>query len=107
MKGVLDESKAERTEARSGCAGTCCGRDAAEVAKRFEKGVKDAKAAVSAKLEDGKVAAERLLKRGRYAVEDGISETAHRVKRHPFGSLAIAFAAGAALALLVPRTARK
>lgn len=108
MNSVLDEPKVEgRAEVGAGCAATCYGHDAEEVAKRIEKGVNDAKAAVSAKLEDGKIAAERLLKRGRYAVEDSVSETAHNVKRHPFGSLAIAFAAGAALGFFVPRSAKK
>ena len=108
MKSVLDEAKVERgTEARAGCAATCCGQDAEGVAKRIEKGLNDAKAAVSEKLEVGKITAERLLKRGRYRVEDGIVEAAHNIKRHPFGSIAIAFAAGAALAFLVPRSTKK
>ncbi len=103
MTNVLHESKVEN----GADADTFLGFDAEEVAKRIEQGVNDAKAALSAKLEDGKIAAERMLKRSRYAVEDGVSETAHMVKRHPFGSLAVAFAAGAALALLVPRSTRK
>jgi ElaB/YqjD/DUF883 family membrane-anchored ribosome-binding protein len=108
MKEVLDESKVESaSEARKGCACTCCAHDASELGKRMERAVDDAKAVVSAKLEDGKFAAERLLKRGQYAVEDGLEEAAHNIKRNPFGSLAIAFAAGAALALLVPRATKK
>ena len=106
MNNVLDESKVDRGAEVRGGAATCCGQDAQEVAKRIEKGVNDAKAAVSAKLEDAKIAAERLFKRSRYAVEDGISESAHNIKLHPFGSLAIAFAAGAALGFLVPRSAK-
>ena len=86
---------------------TCCGLDTQEAAKRIEKGLNDAKAAVSAKMDDAKVAAERLLKRGRYAVEDGLGETTHLIKRHPVSYVAIAFAAGAALSLLVPRFAKK
>lgn len=74
-----------------------------EAAKRFEEGVTEVKAAVTAKLDDGKHAAERLWRHSLHAVEDGMEETAHQVKRHPFGSLALAFAAGAALGLLVPR----
>ena len=70
--------------------------------KRVEKGLNGWKATVSANLEDGRIAAERLLKRSRYALEDGIEETAHQIKRNPLGSVAVAFAAGAALALLVP-----
>jgi len=108
MKDVLDESKVEGgTEARKGCTCTCCAHDATELGKRIERAVDDAKDAVTAKLEEGKFAAERLLKRGQYAVEDGLEEAAHNIKRNPFGSLAIAFAAGAALAFLAPRVTRK
>jgi hypothetical protein len=70
-------------ETRVGRGASCCGYDAKQVAKQFEKGASEAKAAVVEKLEDGKVAAERFLKRGRYAVEDCMTETAHTVKRHP------------------------
>ena len=94
MGTVLTESKIEKT-ARLGA-------DVKKAAKRVEKGLNGWKASVSANLEDGKIAAERLLKRGRYALEDGIEETAHQIKRNPLGSVAVAFAAGAALAFLVP-----
>jgi ElaB/YqjD/DUF883 family membrane-anchored ribosome-binding protein len=98
MKNVLDEPKVESNpNVRSACAGFC---DPQELAERMEKGVDEAKAAVSEKLEDGQRAAERLMKRGRYAVEDGVSEAAHHIKRHPGSSVAIAFAAGAALSFL-------
>lgn len=86
MNSVLEESKG------ANCA---CG------------GLENVKTAVSEKLEDGKIAAERLLKRGRYAVEDCMSETAHEIKHHPVSSLAIAFVAGAALGFLVPRSVKK
>jgi hypothetical protein len=58
-------------------------------------------------LDDGVTAAQRLLKRSRYTVEDGLEEAAHNIKQHPFSSLAIGFAAGAALGLLVPRFGKK
>ena len=78
MKACLDESEiASRTEVLASRAVTCCGHDALEVAKRIEKGVSGAKAAVSANLEEGDIAAERLLKRSLYAVEEGIREAAH------------------------------
>ena len=83
------------------------GEEMQEAAKRIEKGVNHMKAAVSAKMEDGKFVAERLLKRGRRAVEDGVDDAAHHIKHNPFGSLAIAFAAGAALGFLVPRLNRR
>jgi hypothetical protein len=104
MKTVLDEpgtkkaadARAERSR-----------RDEEEVARRIEKGLNDARAAVSEKLEDGKIAAERLLRQGRYAIEDGISELVHTVKRHPISFLGIAFAARAAFGLLISRSANR
>ena len=108
MKSIVDESKLESSaEVRAGCVAACCREQVEEVAKRIERAVDDARAAVSTKLEDGKVAAERLLTRGAYALEDGINETAHNIKRHPFRSLAIAFVAGAASGLLVTRFVKK
>jgi ElaB/YqjD/DUF883 family membrane-anchored ribosome-binding protein len=111
MKSAVEEPRAER--APSACAGacgvcaTCLGKEIKEAAQRVEKGVNDAKAAVSEKLDDGVAAARRLLKRSRYTVEDRLEEAAHTIKQHPFRSLAIGFAAGAVLGLLVPRLAKK
>jgi ElaB/YqjD/DUF883 family membrane-anchored ribosome-binding protein len=85
------------------CCATACIGEMKEARKRVEKGLNDSKAAVSAKFEDGKEAAERLLKRGRHAVEDCVEETAHQIKHYPMRSVAVAFAAGAALGFLVPR----
>src|ERR1700677_2525629 len=96
----------EKSETEGG-AGICFEIDAQEAAKRLEQCVNDAKDAITAKLEDAEIAVERLVKRSRYAVEDGIEEAAHQVRRNPVASLAIAFAAGAALAFLMPRTASK
>ena len=83
------------------------GKEVKEAAQRVERGVNDAKAAVSEKLDDSVAAARRLLKRNRYTVEDGLEKTARNIKRHPFGTLAIGFAAGALMGLLVPRFGRK
>jgi ElaB/YqjD/DUF883 family membrane-anchored ribosome-binding protein len=76
-------------------------QDEEELERRIEKGINDAKAAISEKVEDGKAAAERFLRQGRYAVEDRLSELTHTVKRNPISSLGIAFAAGAAVGLLI------
>jgi ElaB/YqjD/DUF883 family membrane-anchored ribosome-binding protein len=111
MKSALEEPRTAR--APSACAGacgvcaTCLGKEVKEAAQRVEKGVNDVKAAVSERLDDGVAAARRSLKRSRYAVEDGLEEAGHNIKQHPFSSLAIGFAAGAALGLLVPRFGKK
>jgi ElaB/YqjD/DUF883 family membrane-anchored ribosome-binding protein len=104
MKTILketDTNAASRAQEERNC------RDEEEIARRIEKGINDAKAAVSEKLEDGKIAAERLIKQGRYAVEDGLSELVHNVKRHPISFLGIAFAAGAVFGLLLAQTPKK
>ena len=82
----------------------CLTPEEEEVVRRIEKRVDDVKAA----LEDAEVAAERLMRRGQYAVEDSISEVAHRIKRNPFMFMGIALALGAAIGLIAaPRSASK
>jgi len=103
MKSAFEELRANRTPAA--CAGI--GKEVKEAAQRIERGVNDAKAAVAEKLDDGVVAARRLLKRSRHAVENRLEEAEHTIKRHPFRSLAMGFAAGAVLGLLLPRPGRR
>ncbi len=76
-------------------------QDEEDLERRIEKGINEAKAAISEKLEDSKAAAERFLRQGRYAVEDRLSELTHTIKRSPISSLGVAFAAGAAVGLLI------
>lgn len=45
-------------------------------------------------IEDGITDAKRMVKRGRYAAEDLVEETAHLIKRDPWQSVAITFGAG-------------
>jgi ElaB/YqjD/DUF883 family membrane-anchored ribosome-binding protein len=65
------------------------------------------KAKLSQTVEDGVYKAKRLAKRGRYAAEDLVDETAHRIKRDPLRSIAvtfgIAFGLGALTAWLATR----
>ena len=63
--------------------------------------VQKLKARATHAVEDGTVAAKRLVKRGRYAAEDLRSETAHRIKRDPFRSVLITFGVGVGLGSLV------
>jgi ElaB/YqjD/DUF883 family membrane-anchored ribosome-binding protein len=103
MKSAFEELRANRAPAA--CAGI--GKEVKEAAQRIERGVNDAKAAVAEKLDDGVVAARRLLKRSRHTVEDKLDETARAIKQHPFRSLAIGFTAGAVFGLLLPRPGRR
>ena len=66
-----------------------------------------AKAAFFDKVEDGRIAAERFVKRGRYVFEDGLEEAAHKVKREPFKFVAMAFAAGAFFGFVMPRFGKR
>ena len=110
MNGILENSSVEKGKAAGGCCGAShCECDAKEVLKRIDKGVQGAKAAVSDKVMEAREEAARLAKGGRYAVEDGMSEATHKIKRNPLGALGMAFAAGAALGLLlaVPKNMRR
>jgi len=66
-----------------------------------------AKAAVSDKIEDGKMAAERLLKRGRYAVEDSVEERIHQIRRKPLKAVAVAFTSGMVVGFLMSRLRKR
>jgi ElaB/YqjD/DUF883 family membrane-anchored ribosome-binding protein len=102
MKSAFEAVKAPRIPAYGDV-----GKEIKEAAQRVERSVSDARAAVSEKLDDGMVAARRLLKRSRNTVRDGLEEAAHTIKQHPFRSLAIGFAAGAMLGFLMPRPKKK
>lgn len=99
VKSAFEELRANGAPAA--CASV--GKNVQEAAQRLEKGVHDARAAVADKLDD----ARRLLKRSRHTAEDRLDEAAHAIKQHPFRSLAIGFAAGAVLGLLLPRPGRR
>ncbi len=108
MATVMSETSAENTsEARTTCAGTCAGREVKDAAMRAEKTFRDAKATVSAQLDETRMQAERFGKRARYAVEDGISEAEYRIRRNPLNSVALAFATGAVVSFLAPHVMGK
>ena len=77
-----------------------CREDQEEIARRIERGIDDAKAAISETWAESKIAGERLIRRGRYAAEDSLSELTRTIKRYPVQSLGIAFAVGAVFALV-------
>jgi len=74
---------------------------ATERVQLLAKSVDRAKAAVSDTIEDGKMAAERLLKRGRYAVEDTVEQRIHKIRRKPLKAVALAFTSGMVVGFLV------
>ena len=101
MDKTVEESKVKGSPEATQFA--FCAKELKEMTGRIDKGVKKAKAA----LEDSKTAAGRFVKRSQYAVEDGVTELVHQVKRNPLSSLAIAFAAGAVFAFLAPRLGKR
>ena len=86
---------------------TCDELTAKEKVELLAKSVDRAKAAVSDTIEDGKMAAERLLKRGRYAVEDTVEQRIHDIRRKPLKAVAVAFASGLGVGLLVASVLKK
>ena len=80
---------------------TCDELTAKEKVELLAKSVDRAKAAVSDTIEDGKMAAERLLKRGRYAVEDTVEQRIHDIRRKPLRAVAVAFTSGMVIGFLV------
>jgi ElaB/YqjD/DUF883 family membrane-anchored ribosome-binding protein len=58
------------------------------------------KAQASHAVEDAKIGAKRLAKRGRYAAEDLVDEAEYRIKRDPFRSVAITLAVGLGIGAL-------
>jgi ElaB/YqjD/DUF883 family membrane-anchored ribosome-binding protein len=59
------------------------------------------RAKASHAFEDGLMDAKRMVKRGRYAAEDLLEETAHRIKKEPLQSVAVTFGAGVGLGIFV------
>ena len=57
------------------------------------------KVAASHAVEDGVADAKRMIKKGRYAAEDLMDESAHRIKHDPFMSVGITFGVGLGLGI--------
>ena len=67
---------------------------ALQTVQRLGKSADKARATVADAIEDGKMAAERILKRSRFAIEDAVAESVHGIRRNPAVSVALAFTAG-------------
>ncbi len=104
MKTVMEEPVTNRGSAPQTDRACRQDEDEAEIARGVERAINEAKESISDKFEEVKTSAERLLKHGRYAAEDGLSELTHQIKKHPLGFLGIAFAAGAVFGLLMSRS---
>jgi ElaB/YqjD/DUF883 family membrane-anchored ribosome-binding protein len=72
-----------------------------QTVERVQEEVARLRAQTASVLQDGVHAAERSLKRTRETLIDARDETAYRVKRQPLRAVAIAFAAGALVGLVL------
>jgi ElaB/YqjD/DUF883 family membrane-anchored ribosome-binding protein len=68
-----------------------------ERAARLREGAEELKERAGDMLEDAVLEAKRMAKKGRYAAEDLIDDTEYRIKRAPFRSVGMTFAAGVGL----------
>ena len=72
----------------------------AEQAVSAKLGVDRLKVKAENMIEDAVIDARRMAKKGRYAAEDMIDETAHMIKRDPFRSVGVTFAAGFGIGII-------
>ncbi len=71
----------------------------AEQAANAAFDVEKLKLAASHVVEDKMADARRMIKKGRYAAEDLVDDTAHRIKHEPFRSVGIACGVGFGLGI--------
>ncbi len=112
MKTTLDDSRtAERADPKADN-DEVFNRDEMKAAvERLESSFNASRAAVSEALEEGRISAERLLRRGRNAAEDYLDDATYQVKRNPGTAVALAFGAGAIagalFGLIAPQVTKK
>jgi ElaB/YqjD/DUF883 family membrane-anchored ribosome-binding protein len=75
--------------------------DAAVNLAHLTRQVAKAKILIDDVIDDGKIKAQRTLKRGMFAAEDCIEDTTHFIKRHPWQSVGSALGLGAGIGLLL------
>ena len=72
----------------------------AEQRARMREGAEDLKDRVGEMFEDALADAKRMAKKGRYAAEDLIDDTEYKIKKAPFRSVWMTFAAGMSIGLV-------
>lgn len=103
VESVPEKAPAARTEADN----LVLSREIEAAKATAEREIARIQARVRRRIDDTGEAAKRMVRRSRYAVTDSVEEISHQIRKHPVGSLAIAFAAGAALSFLLPRPGKK
>jgi ElaB/YqjD/DUF883 family membrane-anchored ribosome-binding protein len=74
---------------------------AAELAAKTTVKVERLKERASHAIEDGVTDAKRMAKRGLYAAEDLVEDTAHKIKKDPWRSVGITFGVGMGLGVML------
>ena len=77
-----------------------------QMVDRITHEVEELVARARREVEDKAETAQRMLRQARRRVDDIGDEAVHKVKHHPVAALAIAFSAGAALALILSSLGR-
>ena len=75
--------------------------DAAMNLAHLTRQVAKARILIDDVIDDGRMKAQRTLKRGKFAAEDCIEDTTHFIKRHPWQSVGGALGLGAGIGLLL------
>jgi ElaB/YqjD/DUF883 family membrane-anchored ribosome-binding protein len=97
---MLDQLKAKETAANN--EGFLKGAiDAAGQVAQVGLKVEKLKKTAANAIDDGMVDARRMVKRGVYAAEDFVDDTAHRIKKDPLRSVGITFGVGLGLGVVV------
>jgi len=71
-----------------------------QIAEATKESATQVSSMVTNAFEDGVVAARRIAKRGKYAAEDLLDQTAHGIKRHPFRAVATGVGIGVGLGVM-------
>lgn len=81
--------------------------DARQYAKQVADDVRRLKTHATDAVQDGLYAARRSAKRARLRAEDARDDLAHRIKKQPFGAVAVATGVGAVLGMVLVWSLRR
>jgi ElaB/YqjD/DUF883 family membrane-anchored ribosome-binding protein len=89
-----------KTDGGKGAFPAMIGIKMAEQTARVREGAEDLKERVGEMFDDALTDAKRMAKKGRYVAEDLIDDTEYKIKKAPFRSVLVTFAAGMGIGLV-------
>ena len=89
----------QTTSESMGASAVLTGIKMAGKAVRLREGAEELKERVNEVFEDALTDAKRMAKKGRYAAEDLIDDAEYKIKKAPFRSVSLTFAAGMGVGL--------